>query len=172
MSTSNHGLEIRRISEQDWPLLRTIRLDALQADPDAFGSTYADQAAFPEHRWQAMAAESAGGADNCVLIAFRDGEPAGMVRTVRDGRRPAVFGVYSVWVAPGERRRGVGRALLDAIEDWVRGAGGSELELTVMEDGGPAQALYAAHGYRFDGRTERSIGARATELGMSKALSG
>jgi ribosomal protein S18 acetylase RimI-like enzyme len=172
MSIPKHGLEIRRITEQDWPLLRAIRLDALRADPDAFGSTYADQAAFPEHRWQAMAAESARGPDHCVLIASRDGEPVGMVRTVRDGRRLAVFGVYSVWVAPGERRRGVGRALLDAIEEWVRAAGGSELELTVMEDGDAAKALYAAHGYRFDGRRERAIGARATELGMSKALSG
>ena len=171
MDSAPDALEIRRITDHDGPLLRTIRLNALRSDPDAFGSTYADQAAYPESRWQAMASEAAHGAENAVLIAFRDGEPAGMVRTVRDGRRPGVFGVYSVWVAPGERRRGVGRALLDAIEEWVRGAGGLELELTVMEGGEAAKALYAAHGYRFDGRRERSIGARATELGMSKALS-
>ena len=172
MNGAAGSLEIRRITEPDWPILRTIRLDALRIDPDAFGSTYDDQAAYPEQRWQAMAAEAASGSDHCVLIGFRDGEPAGMVRTVRDGRRPSVFGVYSVWVAPGERRRGVGGALLDAIEDWVRAAGGSELELSVMEDGEAAQGLYAAHGYRFDGRRERTIGARTTELGMSKPLSG
>jgi len=165
-------VEIRRVTAKDGPLLRSIRLAALKTDPDAFGSTYADQAAFPARRWEAMAAESAHGPDLCLLVAFRGSEPAGMVRAVREPRRPGVFGVYSVWVAPAARRLGVGLALLEAVEDWVRGVGGTTLELSVMEDGYPAQALYEAHGYRFDGRRERSVGARATELGMSKAVSG
>ena len=95
-----------------------------------------------------------------------------MIRALRERLRPRVFGVYSVWVAPAARRQGVGRALLDAVEEWVQAAGGSSLELTVMEDGLAAQGLYSGQGYRFDGRRERSIGARAAELGMSKALSG
>src|SRR5690242_9307875 len=106
MEAVDHGLSIRRIAERDWPLLRSIRLAALQSDPDAFGSTYTDQAAFPERRWTAMAAEASHGSDNCLLLAFRGTEPAGMVRSVRDPRRPHVFGVYSVWVAPEARRMG------------------------------------------------------------------
>jgi ribosomal protein S18 acetylase RimI-like enzyme len=172
MATDDHHVEVRRITERDGPLLRRIRLDALRTDPSAFGSTYADQAAFPARRWQAMAAESARGEDMCLLLAFRGPEAAGMVRAVRDPGRPEVFGVYSVWVAPAARRLGVGRALLDAVEEWVRGAGGLLLELTVMEDGEDAQAFYAAQGYQFDGRRERPVGARAVELGMSKALPG
>jgi len=172
MGDTNNHLAIRRITESDGPLLRTIRLRALKEDPDAFGSTYADQAAYPAQRWSAMAAESADGDDRCVLLAFHGEAPAGMIRTVRDGRRPGVFGVYSVWVAPDARRRGVGLALLDAIEAWVRSVRGFLLELSVMEDGQAAQALYEAHGYRLDGRRERAIGARAAELGMSKSLSG
>jgi ribosomal protein S18 acetylase RimI-like enzyme len=171
MEAVDQGLKIRRITERDWPLLRSIRLAALRSDPDAFGSTYADQATFPERRWTAMAAEAAHGSDHCLLLAFRGTDAAGMVRSVRDPRRPQVFGVYSVWVAPAARRLGVGGALLDAIESWVQSAGGSLLELTVMEDGHAAQALYESSGYRFDGRRERSVGARAAELGMSKALS-
>lgn len=171
MEAVDDRLEIRRITEQDWPLLRSIRLAALRSDPDAFGSTYADQAAFPDRRWSALAAEAARGSDQCLLLAFRGAETAGMVRSLRDPRRPQVFGVYSVWVAPAARRLGVGGALLAAIEGWARSAGGSLLELSVMEDGHAAQALYTTCGYRFDGRRERSIGARAAELGMSKALS-
>jgi ribosomal protein S18 acetylase RimI-like enzyme len=171
MEAVDGRLEIRRITDLDGPLLRSMRLAALETDPEAFGSTYADQASFPDRRWSAMAAEAAHGSDHCLLVAFRGPEPAGMVRAVRDPHRAAVFGVYSVWVAPEARRLGVGGALLDAIEDWARTAGGSLLELSVMADGSAAQALYEANGYRFDGRRERSIGARATELGMSKALS-
>ena len=171
MVTLDPQLEIRRITDQDGPVLRSIRLAALRTDPNAFGSTYADQASYPASRWQAMAVDAAHGADSCLVLAFRGGQPAGMVRSVRDPRRPRVFGVYSVWVAPAARRAGVGRALMDAIEEWVRTAGGSSLELTVMEDGDAAQALYEASGYRFDGRREREIGARAAELGMSKSLS-
>ena len=53
-------------------------------------------------------------------------------------------------------------------------AGPSPLVLVIEDEPQIRRFLRAsltAHGYRFDGRRERSIGARATELGMSKAVS-
>ena len=136
-------------------MLRSIRLAALRTDPDAFGSTYADQASYPASRWQTTAVDAAHGADPCILLAFRGGSRQGWCdRSVTR----AAHGCSGCTRCGWRRRRaggGVGRALLDAIEEWVRTAGGSSLELTVMEDGDAAQALYEASGYRFDGRRER-----------------
>jgi RimJ/RimL family protein N-acetyltransferase len=54
-------------------------------------------------------------------------------------------------VAAGHRRRGVGRALLQAAEDWARGAGIRKLELHVFPYNEAAIALYESCGYEREG---------------------
>jgi GNAT superfamily N-acetyltransferase len=81
-----------------------------------------------------------------------------------------MFGVYSMWVAPEVRRRGVALALLSAVEDWIRSAGGREAQLSVVESVVPARELYARAGYVPDGRREPAEEPGMSELGMRKAL--
>jgi hypothetical protein len=88
----------------------------------------------------------------------------------RQPDRPTVFSVYSMWVAPEARQRGVGLRLLAAAEMWIVESGGSEAELQVVDRAAPARALYERAGYRFDGRREPSAHAGAAELGMRKWL--
>ena len=53
-----------------------------------------------------------------------------------------------MYVRPAARRRGVGRALLGALEDEARCAGLEELALHTTDALGEAHAFYAAAGYR------------------------
>ncbi len=55
-------------------------------------------------------------------------------------------------VAPGARRRGLGRALLAAFEAEARARGAEEAYLEVAEDNAAGRALYAGAGYRETGR--------------------
>jgi GNAT superfamily N-acetyltransferase len=61
----------------------------------------------------------------------------------RDPRGGLGF-VYNVYVEPAHRRRGVARALLEALHGWARGRGLGALALHASEDGRP---LYEALGY-------------------------
>ncbi len=54
-------------------------------------------------------------------------------------------------VAVSHRRRGVGRALMEAAEAWARQVGVRKLELHVFPHNGAALALYEGLGYEREG---------------------
>jgi ribosomal protein S18 acetylase RimI-like enzyme len=163
------AVTIRRVQAGDDQVLRKVRLRALTTDPGAFGSTDTEVASRPRAFWSGWATEHAAGDDHCTLLALLDGRPVGLIRIERE-REPGVFGIYSMWVAPEARRRGIALKLLAAAEHWIVAAGGSEAELNVVDRETPARRLYERAGFRLDGRSEPATQPGATELGMRKPV--
>jgi ribosomal protein S18 acetylase RimI-like enzyme len=99
--------------------------------------------------WTTVAAAVAGGA--CVLLVARrgDGCPVGTVQldlvTRPNARHRAE--VMRLMVHTGARRRGIGRALMLAIETEARQRGRTTLVLDTRQ-GDPSERLYASLGYR------------------------
>jgi ribosomal protein S18 acetylase RimI-like enzyme len=90
-------------------------------------------------------------ANALVLLAFVDGEPAGLANCFYGfstfAARP-LLNVHDLAVVPAFRGRGVGRALLAAAEARARSRGCAKLTLEVREDNARARALYEAHGFQ------------------------
>jgi GNAT superfamily N-acetyltransferase len=89
-----------------------------------------------------------------------DGAIAGVVafaaaQASREDRSlvPGLAHVSAVFVDPEHWRRGVARALLAAAEDAMAAAGFDRAQLWTLE-GSPAERLYAALGWRRDGRRD------------------
>jgi ribosomal protein S18 acetylase RimI-like enzyme len=78
-----------------------------------------------------------------------DGEPVGRAWVALDHPRaaPDVAFLYDIEVTVTRRGRGLGRALLDAVEDATRQAGAAALELNVFGHNDAAIALYSSAGY-------------------------
>ena len=163
-------MTIRRVQAGDDRLLRDVRLRALTTDPGAFGSTDTEVAARPRAFWRTWVTAHAAGDDHCTLLALLDERAVGLIRIERDLERPGVFGIYSMWVAPEARRRGIALELLAEAERWIEAAGGSQAELNVVDRETPARRLYERAGFRLDGRSEPAAHPGATELGMRKRL--
>jgi ribosomal protein S18 acetylase RimI-like enzyme len=163
------AVTIRRVRPGDDRLLREVRLRALTTDPGAFGSTDTEVAARPRAFWRSWATQHATGDDHCTLLALLDGRPVGLIRIEREPE-PSIFGIYSMWVAPEARRRGIALELLAEAERWIEAAGGSAAELNVVDRETPARRLYERAGFRLDGRSEPAAQPGATELGMHKRL--
>ena len=81
---------------------------------------------------------------SAVLIA-RDGDAViGSVMTGFDGHRGWV---YYLATDPDHLKRGIGRALMAAAEDWLRQRGCPRLRLMVRGDNLAARVFYRAIGY-------------------------
>ena len=63
-------------------------------------------------------------------------------------RLGAFWTVRDLFVARENRRGGIACALLDHVVDRARAAGALRVSLQTEAGNGPAQALYASHGFR------------------------
>jgi ribosomal protein S18 acetylase RimI-like enzyme len=131
---------------------RSIRLEALQREPEAFGTTYDQEvrrsiADFSER----LATSTIFGAfiarDVVGMAGFRQGTGQ------KDRHKAFVFGVY---VRPEVRRRGVGTALMEAL---LRSASEvvEQLTLTVVVGNDAAIALYRRFEFQIYGVEPRAL---------------
>ena len=90
-----------------------------------------------------------------LLVADVDGSPVGFGHAIlRDApgmpifvpRRYAV--IDSLVVKSGFRNRGIGRALVDRVQEWALAKGAGSIELNVYEFNEKAVSFYESLGYR------------------------
>lgn len=119
---------------------------AVGSEAGAWLLTNAWRGAADERRYLRAARRSA---DAAVFVAELDGDLVGRLSVSRDPH-PASAHVadLGMMVAAGQRRRGIGRALLEAAMAWARHAGVRKLELHVFPWNEAALALYASCGFQ------------------------
>ena len=91
-----------------------------------------------------------------VFVAEAPTGVVGRLSIARDGN-PVSHHVaeLGLMVAAGERRRGVGTALMEEAVKWARAAGVTKLELHVFPHNEPAIALYRKLGFQDEGHRRR-----------------
>lgn len=138
-------VDIRRITADDWQLLRELRLASLTDSPDAFGQRYEEAGLTDDRDWLTTARAAASGDRRAWFIAFAGGAAVGLVQGRR--RPPADCLLFSMWVAPESRRRGAGRDLVQAIEDWGCEWGARRVVLWVIDGNTSAIRFYERIGF-------------------------
>lgn len=141
---------VKRVSREEWLVVRELRLRGLRSDPSSFGSTYEREAAYSERKWREWASGDAAGDEYATFIARQGHEPVGMVAAYRDDEDRRLFHVFAMWVAPEVRRAGIGRLLLREIEAWIQAGGGTSVQLSVTNAASAARQLYVSAGYEPD----------------------
>ncbi len=148
-------IEIISLPVERWPEFRALRLEALRDSPQAFGSSYASDAAYPDEHWMGRLREAAAGR-SVALFAEDAGELAGMIGAFFEAG-PEVANVIAVYVRPAYRERGVGKLLVNAVLDRLRQMPGTgKARLMVNVDQARALALYRRAGFVETG-TERVL---------------
>jgi predicted GNAT family acetyltransferase len=138
------GPVLRRITPDDWAVLRDVRLRALADSPDAFGSTLAREQDLDEKEWRRRSVRP-------VWVAEVDGRPVAMAGAFsNDG----VLQVWGMWTDPDQRGRGLARALLDALIGPAV-ADGTPVGLHVNLANPGARAFYEKYGFVATGVLEQ-----------------
>lgn len=119
--------------------------DALAADEATVIALWRD--AGLTRPWNDPAADfrmALAGPASAVLLACEGETLAGSVMVGFDGHRGWV---YYLAADPARRGRGIGRALMDAAEAWLKARGCPKIQLMVRGDNAAARGFYAAIGY-------------------------
>jgi GNAT superfamily N-acetyltransferase len=155
-------LEVVRLTPTAWREYRALRLAALAETPFAFGSTLAEERRLRAPDWRARLTRRAQ-----FVVRYRGGAVGTAGGVVEDGAE-----LVSLWVHPTWRGRGVGDLLVQAVLDWAREQGHAELRLWVSADNGPAERLYARHGFVRTGASQPVTPANPTrrEFAMARAI--
>lgn len=157
---------IHRVTPEDWRSHRDLRLEMLQAAPEAFLTQYADVADFDEAMWRERVAAQ------FHLQARLDGDPVGSVGVWDDPETPSdALTLVAMYVAPRARGAGVGERLVQAVLDEAAARGRARVVLEVTETNRPAIGLYQRMGFVFDGtRHPLPHTPDLDELGMERVL--
>lgn len=135
-------MSTRLLSDQDWPLLRDLRLAALRESPAAFLSTYDQERTWTDGDWRTEAARGD------WLTEDVHGDPVALLGATPE---PDVAGseryLSYLWVAPGHRHRGIAERLVVAMLDRLRAAGVGRAWLWVLDGNDPARRLYERLGF-------------------------
>jgi len=134
---------ITRWHAQDVAAYRTLRLEALDAAPTAFGTDPTEEAARTDAELAAMLESSV------VLVAGDMGGMVGLGFETMVKRRHLGL-IWGVYVRAERRGEGLGCALLHAAIDAARGRV-DRLWLSVTVGNAPALALYRAAGFSIYG---------------------
>ncbi|MCK1542014.1 GNAT family N-acetyltransferase [Bradyrhizobium sp. 179] len=138
---TDDGIEIRRLAREDAALYREIRLEALQANPEAFGSTFEVEDAQPLSLFSdRLGSSTVLGAGETELVGI-----AGFA--VQQGQKEAHKGaLWGMYVRPAARNAKVGRRLVEAVCNHARQQ--VELvQLSVVVENEQARSLYTRLGF-------------------------
>jgi len=164
----SRDITIRRLRAADAEVYRAIRLEALEREPQAFGSTLEREAGHPIEwfsdrleRGHVMGAFDGGGLLGTAGFFSLDGP--------KDRHKGVLVGMY---VRPDARGRGVGTALVQEILDLAGGLV-EQVQLTVVTSNAAARRLYSRLGFEEWGVEPRALkhaGAYFDEVWMVKFL--
>jgi ribosomal protein S18 acetylase RimI-like enzyme len=135
---------IRHTTEDDWEILKEIRLASLLDAPTAFGVSQSTAAADSDSQWRDRASRRG---PSEFLLAFMNGEAVGMVGGVVS---PTLeFNLIAMWVKPAYRGTGVAAGLVDSIKTRAVSQGHTHVVLSVAPGNGRAAAFYRKLGFSF-----------------------
>ncbi|MBM7068791.1 GNAT family N-acetyltransferase [Actibacterium sp. 188UL27-1] len=146
-------LHVRRLMTDDVTDFRNLRLEAMQAYPAAFGSSYEDTLAKSEMQFL-------GWLDSChVLGGFGDGQLQGCMSLAREqGVKLRHRGmITSVYLREAWQGSGLGQMMLARGLDIAKGMGLLQVELFVSAANPRALAFYRREGFAVVGTVPTAL---------------
>lgn len=154
------SVKLVALPPERWQEAKALRLEALQNEPAAFASSYADELAFPDEVWRKRLDTAYRREYNLTCYAERDGALVGMAGAHWQNREKLrhLASVYSMYVQPEQRRRGIARQLMRRLLGDLSALPQIEkVSLTVNAEFLPAISLYESLGFERAGRARREL---------------
>ncbi len=149
---------LRKLTEEDTEALWNLRLRALQDNPEAFGSTYEETLQRGKESFRQRLRQPH--EQTFFLGAFAEESLVGMVGFYRENGLKSQHKGYiiSMYTAPEQRGKGIGKALVaEAIAQTRKIQGLEQLLLAVVTTNDAARRLYRSLGFEVYGLEPRAL---------------
>jgi len=163
---------VHRVRPADAARMRALRLEMLADSPLAFLETLAQAAARPHEDYRRRIAQASAGGSLAQFVADpgRRSRLIGHAGGTVMAEHPGTTVVFAVYVTPARRGTGVLEDLIEAVADWSRAVGRSELMLEVVVGNDRAVRAYERLGFIDTGdRVPHPVVPALTELRMRRS---
>jgi ribosomal protein S18 acetylase RimI-like enzyme len=140
-------IEIKALNEDRWQDYRALRLEALQKEPLAFGSSWEEESKSSEEEWRRRI--------NNAFFAVTQDRLIGMIIWVQVTRIKSkhIANIYGVYVAEEYRLKGIGKQLMDTVLARIKeNRDIKKIELAVNPVQKAAVKLYQNFGFKIAGQ--------------------
>ena len=151
MQEETSKIKIVELPVSDWREFKKIRLGALKKEPQAFGSSYAKEAAYPDTKWQERLRDVES-KKRIYLFAKLEGRIIGMAmggRTDED-KKEHLAHVWGTYVDSKARGKGIAKELMQRIiEELGKDTDVQRIRVEVNAEQKPAVKLYESLGFKW-----------------------
>ncbi len=130
---------ITRLAESDWRAFAVIRLRALVDSLGERDPQYQKEIAFTAAQWRRRLR------DHAQFAVLAGDRVVGLIAAQQE--TPDSVYLYSLWLDPAARGRGLARSLVATAVDWARGQRVRTITLRVATGNAPARAVYESLGF-------------------------
>lgn len=151
-----NNLIIKKASLKDWKNYKEIRLDALEKDPESFGSSYEEEKKRSEKIWKNKLSEK----NRIALIAVKERRVVGiLIIMFESGIKLAhIANIFSVYVKKEYRGKGISTELMrEALKLIESRKGTRKINLHVTTNQLPAINLYKKFGFKIVGELKKEL---------------
>lgn len=135
-------LSFRFLAEDEWRVLRRMRLAALQDSPNSFLSKYHQELEYGEGEWRRELSRGD------WLVGISGNQPVALLGAAPEADIAMNERYLSyLWVGPAIRRSGVASGLVAKMLDRLRSSGIQRAWLWVLDGNEPAWRLYESLGF-------------------------
>lgn len=149
-------MNIRKLTPEDWEIYKMVRLEALQKDASAFGSSYDESTSRTDEEWKKKLERP----NSFVFAAEDGGEYVGMAAAYQEEGEIVshVAYVWGVYVRDSFRGKGIGKKLLQAVLDEIqRNPEIEKANLNVNKNQIAAVKLYESLGFQIAGTLHKEL---------------
>ncbi len=130
---------IAQLTEADWEVFADLRLRALGEAFGAGDEQYRQEEHFTARQWRRRISE------HTQFAAWLADRPVGLIGAHRESVETVYL--YSLWLDPAVRGRGLAHDLIARALDWARTQHAGTVYLRVAADNAVARAVYTSLGF-------------------------